>query len=274
MLGIRTSIILGSFAVLSTGLPGSVLAAPPEDLSRWTAIRAEVYGDKPMSDGAGIIELDSPKRAEEAASVPVTIKALVPQTKDKYISKLTLIVDENPVPVVATFLTGPANGNATIGTRIRVNDFSYIHVVGEMNDGQLVVVSKYIKSIGGCSAQPLSDQEAAKDRLGKMTLKQPDPVGLGEPSQFTFTLGHPNNSGLQFDQITRLYIPAHYITTTEITFEGQPVLTVKPNISIAEDPTFTFSYVVEKAGEMKVHMEDSKHGVYDKSYRVVPGAGS
>ena len=253
---------------------GQALAAEQGDFTRWNIIRSEVYGSKPIADGSGIIELDSPKRAEEAASVPVTIRALIPQTKDNYIAKLTLIVDENPAPVVATFVTGPNNGKATIGTRIRVNDFSNIHVVGEMSDGRLFMVTKFIKSIGGCSAQPLSDQKAASGRLGQMRLIQPEPVGLGEPSEFTFALGHPNNSGLQFDQITRNYIPAHYITNAEITFDGAPVLKVEPNISIAEDPTFTFSYIVEKAGEMKVRIEDSHHATFTSSYKVVPGSGS
>jgi sulfur-oxidizing protein SoxY len=135
------------------------------------------------------------------------------------------------------------------------------------------MVTKYIKSIGGCSAQPLSDQKAAKTRLGNMRLEQPAFVKLGEPSQFTFVLNHPNNSGLQFDQITRNYIPAYYVTRAEITFNGVPVLRVEPNISVAEDPTFTFWYVVEKAGDMRVLLEDSTHALFSSSYRVVPGPG-
>ena len=261
-------------AVVASGLVGQAVAAEQGDFTRWNIIRSEVYGTKPIADGSGIIELDSPKRAEEAASVPLTIRALIPQTKDNYIAKLTLIVDENPAPVVATFALGPDNGNATIGTRVRVNDFSNIHVVGEMSDGRLVMVTKFIKSIGGCSAPPLSDQKAANARLGRMQLAQPDPVNLGAPSEFKFVLGHPNNSGLQFDQITRNYIPAHYITHAEVTFDGAPVLTVEPNISIAEDPTFVFSYIVTKPGEMKVMLEDSTHAIFTQSYRVIPGSGS
>ena len=270
----RSVVLAACAGFLALNLAQSVSAADIDDLSRWNAIRADLYGDRPISDAAGVFELDAPKRPEMAASVPVTIRALVPQTKDQYISKLTLIVDENPVPVVATFLVSPTNGTASIATKVRVNDFSHIHVVGEMSDGRLLVADKYVKSMGGCSADPLSNQEAARARLGRMTLDQPDPVNLGTPSTFKFTLGHPNNSGLQFDQLTRNYIPAHYITSAEITFDGAPVLTVIPNISVAEDPTFTFSYVVEKPGEMKVHIEDSKHNVFIQSYRVVPGAGS
>jgi len=270
----RHGMKLGAVTLLALGWADLAVAAELGDFSRWNIIRSEVYGTRPIADGTGIIELESPKRAEEAASVPITIRALIPQTKDAYIAKLTLIVDENPAPVVASFVTGPNNGNATIGTRVRVNDFSNIHVVGEMSDGRLVMVTKYIKSVGGCSAPPLSDQKAANSRLGRMQLNQPDPVKLGEPSEFNFVLGHPNNSGLQFDQITRNYIPAHYITHAVITFDGAPVLTVEPNISIAEDPSFTFSYNVEKAGEMKVWIEDSTHTIFTSSYRVVPGSGS
>ena len=272
---VRRSVMMG-FVMVAAGISvaGLARAAEPDDLSRWTAIRQQVFGDKPIGDGASLIALDTPKRAEDAAVVPITLRALVPQTKDSYIAKMTLIIDENPSPVVAKFSMTPANGNATIATRVRVNDYTNIRVIAETSDGNLVMVSNYVKAAGGCSAPAGKDQKAAMARMGKMKLVQPEQVIAGQPATFQLLISHPNNSGLQFDQMTRNYVPAHYLTSIEVSFNGQPALSVVPNISISEDPSIHFSYIVDKPGEMKVIAKDNRDNVFTGTFPVVTAPGS
>ena len=90
----------------------------------WPSIRDELFAGKELQDGSAIIALDAPKRAMDAATVPVTMTALIPQTPERYIKTVHLIVDENPAPVAAVFHLHPQSGSATIGTRIRVNDYT------------------------------------------------------------------------------------------------------------------------------------------------------
>ena len=54
-------------------------------------------------DGSKIMELTSPYRALDAAIVPITISFKIDQDGEEYIRDLTLIVDENPSPLVSKF---------------------------------------------------------------------------------------------------------------------------------------------------------------------------
>jgi len=40
--------------------------------------------------------------------------------------------------------------------------------------------------------------------------------GDGDARDFQLSVLHPNNSGMQMDQISMLFIPPHYIETVEI----------------------------------------------------------
>jgi sulfur-oxidizing protein SoxY len=239
-----------------------------------TAIRAEGFGTKPIDDGAAMLGLDTPTRAEDAAVVPITIHALSGQEGDAAIKKMTLIVDENPSPVVAEFIPGKAMQNATVSTRIRVNDYTNVRVVAETAGGKLVMISRYVKAAGGCSAPAGKDQKAALARLGKMKMFAPEKVVLGQPATFQILISHPNNSGLQFDQMTRNYIPAHYIKFVEISYDETPVLTINSQISISEDPSFHFTFVPDHAGTLKVKAVDNKEATFTSEFPVSPQTGS
>ena len=254
--------------------PSRTYAAEADDLSRWTDIRPMVFGGAAIADGAGIIALDTPVRAEDAAIVPITIQALVPQNPDRYIAKLSLIIDENPSPLVAVFHLSPLNGSATISTRVRVNDYTNIRAVAELSDGKLVMVSRYVKAAGGCSAPAGKDMQAAMARLGKMKMILPEKILPGQPAVYQLLLSHPNNSGLQFDQMTRNYIPAHYVKSIQVTFDGKPVLTVEPNISISEDPSFHFSWMADRSGSFEVKAVDSQEKVFTGAFPVTVSSGS
>ena len=117
----------------------------------WPSIRDALFEGRELKDGAGLIALEAPKQAQDAAVVPVTIKALQPQTPERYIKTVHLIVDENPAPVAGVFHLYPQSGSATIGTRIRVDQYTNLHAVAETSDGELYVVERFIKAAGGCS---------------------------------------------------------------------------------------------------------------------------
>jgi sulfur-oxidizing protein SoxY len=53
---------------------------------------------------------------------------------------------------------------------------------------------------------------------------------------------HPNYSGMQMDQITRLYIPAHFVTKLRMLQGSDLLFAVESGISISENPEFRFSF--------------------------------
>lgn len=239
------------------------------DSSAWDDIRAELYGAGQTFEPAdGIIELEAPYRALDAATVPITVTARIPQSEARYIRSLTLIVDENPAPIVGTFHFSPANGIASISTRVRVNAYTNIRAIAETNDGRLYMAAEYVKASGGCSAPAGSDQELAMARMGKMKLRQLGDWRQNELSEAQFQVSHPNYSGFQQDQVTQLWIPAHYVRSIELSLGGREILRFDGDISISENPTFRFFVKPQGSEMLHARVVDSEDEVFEQSWPV------
>jgi sulfur-oxidizing protein SoxY len=261
--GIALAVALAAFA-------GT--AAAEDTIDNWPSIRDALFPGKVLEDGAGVLALEAPARAEDAAVVPVTIKALLPQTQGRYVKALHLIIDNNPAPVAGVFHLFPESGSATISTRVRVNAYTNLHAVAETSDGGLYVVERFIKASGGCSAPALKDKEAALARLGRMQLKPITPFAPGTVNEAQLLVSHPNYTGLQIDQLTRNWIAPDYVRSIKVRYGDKPVLEVAGDISLSEDPAVTFSFVPTAPAAMTVEVEDSKGRRFERSWPVGPSS--
>ena len=93
----------GSFAAMALAfalaLHASVYAAAPADNAAWTGIRSAMFGAREILDGAGKLVLEAPYRADDASTVPISVR--MPADFAKGVKSLTLVIDQNPSPVVA-----------------------------------------------------------------------------------------------------------------------------------------------------------------------------
>ena len=251
----------------------SALPALADD-DPWPDIRAHLFEEREIQDGAGVIRLQAPERAEDAAVVPIKISADLPQTAERYIEKIHLLIDKNPAPIAGVFHLTPESGVATIATRVRVNEYTNVRAVAEMNDGGLYMATAFVKASGGCSAPALKDHEVAMSRIGKMKLKPITPFTPGEPNQVQLMISHPNYSGLQMDQLTRNWVPPHFVETIDVTYGGRTVMSVEGDISLSENPSVRFSFVPDGPGELEVKAVDTEGGVFEltKPLGAAPGA--
>ena len=119
----------------------------------WTEIKDNIFNGVPLEDGTGLVSLETPLRAEDAAIVPVSMKITLPEGDPRTVKRFTLVIDENPAPLAGTFDIGPSSGVTAISTRVRVNSYTYVHAAAELSDGKTYVVKNYVKASGGCSAQ-------------------------------------------------------------------------------------------------------------------------
>ncbi len=243
--------------------------AAAEDGS-WPAIRDALFAGRELKDGSGLIEIDAPKRAQDAGTVPVTVKALQPQTSDSWIRTVHLIVDENPAPVAGIFHFFPETGDATIGTRIRVDRYTSLHAVAETSNGDLYMVERFIKAAGGCSAPGMADKATVMARLGKMKLKPMTTFAPGQLQQAQLLISHPNYTGMQIDQLTRYWIPPDYVRFVNVRIGDTPVLEVEGDIALSEDPSFTFSFQAESPAPMVVTVEDSEGRKFEQTWPIGP----
>jgi len=211
-------------ALLTLSLTGPAWAAEADE-SRWNALREMLFQDRSIHDGAEVLALDAPYRAFDAATVPISIEPAFPQTEERHIRTVTLLIDENPLPVAGRFPFTPASGRAAFSTRVRVNAYTHIRAIAETNDGELYMAKRFVKASGGCSAPAGKDPDAALARLGKMKVRQSQAMILGEPNLAQLLVSHPNHTGMQMDQISRHYVPAYFVNNIEVRYGDEPLNT-------------------------------------------------
>lgn len=252
----------GLVSGLAVTLVAGLLVAPALADARdpWPDLARDVFEDRPLADGGGFLAVEMPARAEDAAIVPVTIRATLPAGDARAVKTLTLVIDENPAPVAATFTIGGTTGSVAISTRVRVDAYTNVHVVAELSDGTLHVVKTHVKASGGCSAPAAKNADVAAAGLGRMRFRQfaaADAAPASRLREAQIMIRHPNSSGLQMDQVTRLYTPAHFVQTIKVWQGEDLVFAMEGGISIAEDPNIRFTYVPNGARTFRVEARDT-----------------
>jgi sulfur-oxidizing protein SoxY len=243
----------------------AAIASPenPEASPVWQKVRASLFQTRPIAAANDdTIVLEAPARAEDAAIVPIAIKTRFAQTRERYVEKVYLVIDNNPSPISAVFTFTPLAGRADIETRVRIDEYTHVRAIAETNDGKLHMATRFVKAAGGCSAPPGKDAQSAKATLGRMKFRVEGEAGgkggaAGQPVLAQLMISHPNDSGLAMDQSTRLFTPPHFVRQVNISYGGQPVLSADVDFSISENPNFRFYFVPRGEGELKAEVVDS-----------------
>ncbi len=251
--------------VLATAVSAATLQ-PTDDPAIspvWKKVRASLFQDRLINPApAGLLSLEAPARAIDAATVPIAIRTGFAQTPASFVSRLYLIIDANPSPISAIFELIPESGRVDIETRVRVDEYSHVRAIVEMNDGQLYATTRFVKASGGCSAPAGGDVQATLASLGKMRLRVDGDLKGVEAVRAELIINHPNHSGLAMDQFTRQFTPAHYVRKIDVSYAGKPVFSADLDFSISENPNFRFYFQPQRPGqsqgEMRVTVLDSR----------------
>jgi len=264
----RRAVLAAAIAVAAAGgLTSPVFAA--EQADPWPELSRDIFNGRDLKEGAGLIAIEMPYRAEDAAIVPVTLRATLPAGDTRTVKAITLVIDQNPAPVAATFRTGA--GVAMISTRVRVDSYTNVHAVAELSDGQLYASAVFVKASGGCSAPAAKNLEEAKTNLGQMRFRQfarPADGPMSGTREAQIMIRHPNNSGLQRDQVTLLYVPAFFIRELRVWQGDELVLAMDGGISISEDPNIRFNYLPNGATRFRVEAVDTDGHVFKGAWPV------
>ncbi|MEM6548946.1 MAG: quinoprotein dehydrogenase-associated SoxYZ-like carrier [Pseudomonadota bacterium] len=263
-------------AVVAMALAAPVAAADrtaERPSQSWEEIRGALYAGQTVHNGSGLISLDTPYRAHDAATVPVSIT--IDPRAGQSVSKMTLLVDENPMPVAAEFEFDPGMGRSIVlSTRVRVDMYSNVRVIAELDDGSLHQFARFVKASGGCSAPALKDAEAAMAQVGKMRLRVFEAAATlpqDGRKEAQVMVRHPNYTGFQVNQLTQLHIPAFFIDEMEV-WQGQDRLfRVTGGISLSEDPSIRFRYLSNGATDLKVRASDTDGNIFERAFPVDAG---
>ncbi|NJD36267.1 MAG: quinoprotein dehydrogenase-associated SoxYZ-like carrier [Betaproteobacteria bacterium] len=261
------AILLGVSALNAIAQPGGLPTnvKHTDSSPEWDQLREKLFPGRRMESAASLVQLVVPLRAAYGASVPVRIVSKLPQSEALYVKRITLLVDKNPSPVSAVLELTPGLGQADFETRLRVDEYSHIRVVSELSNGELHTDSRYVKVSGGCSAPPNRDQ---LHNIGKTILKLPEGIKPNEPTPLDLQVVHPNDTGFEMNQISLLYIPAHFVRAIRVTYAGRPLFDAELDFSISENPAFRFNFVPGAGGELKAEVVDSKEGRYVATLQV------
>jgi len=137
---------------------------------RGPASSRDIFNNRAMNDGAGVIAIEMPYRAEDAAIVSRHV-ARDASTR-RHQARPGDHAGDRPesCPDAARFELGPDSSVSEISTRVRVNNYTDVHAVAELSDGKLYMAKTYVKASGGCSAPAAKNADEAKDKLGQNAL--------------------------------------------------------------------------------------------------------
>jgi sulfur-oxidizing protein SoxY len=232
----------------------------------WPGLVTDLFKGRDIRKADGTIALEAPTRAEDAAIVPMTMRFADPAN----VRVATLVIDQNPMPMAATFTLGDKAAVDFIETRVRVNSYTNVHAVAETRDGALHSEMKFVKASGGCSAPAGKDPDEARANMGKMKYREFKSAVAGK-REAQIMIRHPNNSGLQMDPITRAYTPAHYVDAVEVWQGEELIFKMEGGISLSEDPNFRFTYAPNGAKTLRVVAHDNQGGAFKAEWPIAEG---
>ena len=237
-------------------------------------LRNQNFQDRTIIEGVeqDIFELKAPFTAEDATVVPISVHTKIRQTPERYIKKMSIFVDMNPMPVVGFFEFTPDSGKADLAMRIRVDTFSYVRAVAELNTGELYMTKTFVRAKGACSAPPPASMEDSRKLLGKMKMKVVGDVKMGEPNLMQVKVRHPNITGMAPLKIgSRVIPPAFFMDSFEVDYNGKLIVKAFLTFSISMDPALRFYFVPEKDGVMTVKGTDTKKNEFSSTHEVKAG---
>lgn len=249
-----TALLLTLFSVALLGAGTSVGAQQdPDQNPNWLAVKKMMFGDWEVhADAKDVIQLWLPPRAEDAATVPVLIRTKIDQTPEKYIKNVWVMIDNNPSPVGVKFTMTPDSGRADIETRVRVETYTPVRAVAEMNDGSIWMSTSTIIAAGGCSSSgPRLASELAK--TGKMKFKLDDVIEPNKPAMAQLMVHHPNYSGLALDGQD-----AYFVRQVKVYYGDKVVMQADIDFTISENPNFRFYFLPKEKAELRAEIVDSK----------------
>ncbi|MEO0820466.1 MAG: quinoprotein dehydrogenase-associated SoxYZ-like carrier [Pseudomonadota bacterium] len=238
----------------------------------WAELKAEIYGARAVLPAGDQVRLDAPRRSADDRRVPVDIAARLED--GALIRSVTVIIDENPMPVSARFDFPEPRKAVRLGVDMRLNGPSPVRAVVETADGRLLMTERLVKTsgLGACAAPPVGDPDAAIAAIGQMQAREiAPPEGMSRAARLIgLDLRHPQHTGLQMDQVTLHFILARFVEELTVSSAAGEVFTMTGSISLSEDPAIRFEIADHAAAKLRVRLRDTSDTRIERTLPIGP----
>ncbi len=102
---------------------------------------------------------------------------------------------------------------------------------------------------------------------GSPIMRAPSHAKKGEIIEVRSLIRSPESTGFQKNKQGRI-IPAHFIQTVTVTFNGKPVSHFDLGTAISKDPYLAFRMKAEKSGSLKMVWKDNKGGRWSATAHI------
>lgn len=129
----------------TSGIMQRVVKAPenPKVASpTWDVLRQDVTDTTEFLDGARLIFFQAPEAAFDAAFVPFSICQR--RNTGERLTKITVVVDDNPAPLLATFELSPLMGELYLESRVRYDQPSNIRVIAKTDKNNTYMTGRFV----------------------------------------------------------------------------------------------------------------------------------
>ncbi len=146
-------------------------AALPVELT-WAELKPSVFGQRLITQNDSVVKLEVPYRATDDRQVPISVQASLPNGAK--VKSVTIIIDENPMPVSLTVRPEQKRSSMWVSASMRFNGPSPVRAIVEAENGQLFMSEAMVKTsgLGACAAPPTTTLDVAAKTMGNMRLTQ------------------------------------------------------------------------------------------------------
>ena len=245
--------------------------------STWSAIKPAIFQERVIHHSREMITLDAPYRTLDDRVIPIRVNTALSDGRN--IKSLTLIADDNPMPVIGVFRPATEVSRFGIGLNIRLDGTSIIRAVVETDDGSLYMTKKLVKTSGqgACASPPVTDLDKIDETLGQMAFN--DVTAKASSSGFTsiarrgrLKLMHPNLTGLQMNQITLHHIPARYIDKFTVWQGDRKLFSAESGITLSENPEIEFDYRLDGSQQLTIEASDTDGTKFKSTFPLGPSS--
>ncbi len=239
-------------ALIADATFASAQSATPAS-GAWEYLRNQFYAAKDIGEvDEKLMSIKAPSNTPDPSATPITVR--FGEGVAGKIKQMRLIIDNNPSPVAATMNLQSGVPVDEIDLRVRIDRYTSVRAIAEMNDGSVEMRSTWVNASGGCSAPPSA---ASGGKLGEIRLRTAD-----DDKSLQMSIRHPNNSGFQIDPVSGDAIPPHYISHIRLSAGGKTVLDADTGISLSENPTLRIASEQPLIGPLTLDATDSKQGQF------------